>query len=227
MTAPTRRPGRPRGAQQDPAVRRAALLAAAEDAIARYGATVSMEQIAATADVSKATLYDNFDGKAGLTEALLDRYGLRVLEEFAAGMTVPVTARQVVRGGIEIFVRAIESQPEMYRFIVRNGDGGAVLADVAVPVAALISSELARQGKDPIGADALAHATLGTVFTATEWWGVDQTPPREAFVDLLVDYVWAGFTGAGLEDTGEPVDLAAVVQAIDAAMANAAAHAPN
>ena len=218
MTAPTRRPGRPRGAQQDPAVRRAALLAAAEQAISLYGSTVSMEQIAATADVSKATLYDNFDGKAGLTEALLDRYGVRVLQEFAAGMNALVTVQQVVRGGIEIFVRAIESQPEVYRFIARHGDGGAVIADVAVPVTALIRSELLRQGKDPVGADALAHATLGAVFGATEWWGLHQSPPREAFVDLLVQYVWAGFTGAGLVDTGEPVDLAAVSAAIEGAI---------
>ena len=38
----------------------------------------------------------------------------------------------------------------------------------AVPVAALIRSEFERQDLDPIGADALAHATLGAVFSATE-----------------------------------------------------------
>jgi AcrR family transcriptional regulator len=218
MAGSTRPPGRPRGAQQDPAARRAILLAAAERAIAEHGAGVSMEQIAATAEVSKATLYDNFDGKQGLTDALLDRYGQRVLESFAFGLATLTTARQVVRGGIEIFVRAIESQPEVYRFIVRNGDGGAVVADVAVPVTALIRSELERQGRDPAGADALAYATLGAVFASTERWGINQDPPREAFVDLLVDYVWAGLRAAGLEDTDEPVDLGSVAAAIDLAL---------
>src|SRR4051812_33024253 len=85
-TAPPRRPGRPRGAQQDPAERRASLLTAAEGAIAEHGAGASMEQIAAAAGVSKATLYDNFDGKAGLNLALLDRYGTRVLQTFAVGL---------------------------------------------------------------------------------------------------------------------------------------------
>lgn len=221
MSTATRRPGRPRGVQQDPVERRAALLTAAEAAIAAHGPQVSMEQIAAEAGVSKATLYDNFEGKAGLTEALLERYGLRVLDELAAGMAVAVGARQVVRNGIEIFVRAIESQPEAYRFIVLHADGGAVLADVAAPVAALIRSELVRQDRDPEGADALAFATLGAVFTAAEWWGGTQQPARAAFVELLVNYVWAGFEAAGIKDSDEPVDLEVVAAAIAQAKAQA------
>jgi AcrR family transcriptional regulator len=173
-----------------------------------------MEQIAAEAGVSKATLYDNFDGKAGLTDALLDRYGREVLEQFATGLGAPLTAQQVVRGGIEIFVRLIEAQPETYRFIVLNADGGAVMADVAAPVTALVHSELTRQGLDPSGSEALAHATLGAVFTATEWWCAKRTPPRKEFVDLLVGYVWAGLTASGLHASDEPVDLTAVATAI-------------
>ncbi|MCU1372555.1 MAG: hypothetical protein JWO77_3749 [Ilumatobacteraceae bacterium] len=214
MTAPTRRPGRPRGAQQDPAERRAALVEAATRAIATHGATASMEQIAAEAGVSKATLYDNFDGKAGLTDALLERYGREVLEQFATGLVQPLTAKQVVRGGIEIFVRLIEAQPETYRFIVLNADGGAVMADVAAPVTALVRSELERQGLDPAGSEALAHATLGAVFNATEWWCGARHPPRDAFVELLVGYVWAGFSASGLQESEEPVDLTAVATAI-------------
>lgn len=216
--AATRRPGRPRGAQQDPAARRATLVAAAARAIATHGATASMEQIAAEAGVSKATLYDNFEGKAGLTNALLDHYGREVLGTFAAGLDQPLTAQQVVRGGIEIFVRFIEVQPETYRFIVLNADGGAVMADVAAPVAALVRSELVRQGLDASGAEALAHATLGAVFTSTEWWCADRQPPRAAFVELLVGYVWAGFTASGLQASDDPVDLTAVAAAIAEAM---------
>lgn len=217
MTA-TRRPGRPRGAQQDPAERRAALVEAATRAIAAHGATASMEQIATEAGVSKATLYDNFDGKAGLTEALLDRYGREVLERFAIGLDQPLTAQQVVRGGIEIFVRLIETQPETYRFIVLNADSGAVLADVAAPITALVRSELTRQGLDPAGSEALAHATLGSVFTATEWWCNHRSVPRDAFVELLVGYVWAGLTTSGLQASDETVDLSAVANAIGDAL---------
>ncbi len=214
MTASTRRPGRPRGVQQDPAERRAALVEAATRAIATHGANASMEQIANEAGVSKATLYDNFDGKSGLTDALLDRYGREVLERFAVGLDQPLTAQQVVRGGIEIFVRLIEAQPETYRFIVLNADGGAVMADVAKPITALVRSELTRQGIDASGAEALAHATLGAVFNSTEWWCSHRSLARDAFVDLLVGYVWAGLSTSGLEASEDPVDLTAVATAI-------------
>jgi AcrR family transcriptional regulator len=214
VTAPARRPGRPRGVQQDPAERRAALLDAAARAIATHGASASMEQIATEAGVSKATLYDNFDGKSGLTDALLDRYGREVLERFAVGLDQPLTAQQVVRGGIEIFVRLIEAQPETYRFIVLNADGGAVMADVAAPITALVRSELTRQGIDAGGAEALAHATLGAVFTSTEWWCSHPGLPRTAFVELLVGYVWAGLTTSGLQASDDTVDLTAVSTAI-------------
>ena len=218
MTAPTRRPGRPRGAQQDPTERRAAFVEAATRAIATHGASASMEQIAAEAGVSKATLYDNFDGKAGLTDALLGRYGREVLERFATGLDTPLTAQQVIRGGIETFVRIIESQPETYRFIVLNADGGAVMADVAAPITALVRSELDRQGRDTASSEVLAHATLGAVFNATEWWCAKQTLTRDAFVELLVGYVWAGFTASGIEASDEPVDLSAVSTAIATAI---------
>jgi AcrR family transcriptional regulator len=173
-----------------------------------------MEQIAVRAQVSKATLYDNFDGKAGLTELLLDRYGRRLLGGFAATLDRPLTAAQVVRGGIAIFVGFIETDPEIYRFVVRHAEGDALFEEIAEPVSALIRSVLERQGDDAAGADALAHATLGAVFTATDWWSRRRTPPRAEFVDQLATFVWAGFVGSGIRPSDEPVDVAAVARAI-------------
>lgn len=217
MVSATRRPGRPRGAQQDPAQRRAALLSAAEDAIRHHGPDVSMEQLAERAGVSKATLYDNFDGKAGLTAALLDRYGTRLLRSFSGGLDRDLSARQVVRGGIEIFVRLIETDPEVYRFIVRNAEGDSVLGEIARPIAALVTS-MVPAGRDAAArADVLAHASLGAIITSTERWSHHRTMSRRAFVDLLVGFVWAGMVDAGVPEGDEPVDLAAVARAIEAA----------
>lgn len=214
MAAGTRPPGRPRGAGRDPQARRAALLEAAEAAIRHHGPDVSMEQIAERAEVSKATLYDNFDGKAGLTELLLERYGSRLLGTFAASLDQPRTAQEVVHGGIATFVRFIETDPEIYRFVVRHADGDALLEEIAAPIAALVRSVLEGQGDDASGADALAHATLGAIFTATDWWSRRRTPRRGEFVDQLAAFVWAGFVGSGIRPSDRPVDVAAVARAI-------------
>jgi AcrR family transcriptional regulator len=203
-----RRPGRPRGPQQDPAERRAALLTAAESAIRDHGLDVSMEQIAERAGVSKATLYDNFDGKAGLTQALLERYGVRLLQGFAAAIDRPLTPRQVVAEGMDIFVRFIDADPQLYRFIVRHADGQLLLAEITAPIGALLHSI------DVDHPDALAHAVLGTIVTATDWWSHQRTPSAAEFVAVLTDFVWGGLAAVGVEDRAEPIDLAALAGAL-------------
>ena len=173
MAASTRPPGRPRGAQQDPAARRAGIAWPRPNRPSpSTGPWCRWSRSPGPPTSRKATLYDNFDGKQGLTEALLDRYGLRVLESFAVGLA---SRRDRLGrwsdGGIEIFVRRHRVAARDVPVHRAQRRWRAVLADVAAPVAALIRSEFERQGLDPIGADALAHATLGAVFTATEWWG--------------------------------------------------------
>lgn len=206
-----RRPGRPRGAQQDPAERRAHLLTAAEEAIRDHGPDVSMEQIAERAGVSKATLYDNFDGKGGLTEALLERYGGRLMGSFAAAIGQPVPARQVVTGGLGIFVRFIAEDPQIYRFIVRHADGEALSGEITRPIAALMRSlDLAEP-------EALAHATLGTVISATEWWSRRRQPELDVFLAQLTAYIWGGLQASGVTDDDRLVDMGAVADAIGAA----------
>jgi AcrR family transcriptional regulator len=205
-----RRPGRPRGPQQDPAERRAALLTAAEVAIRAHGPDVSMEQIASQASVSKATLYDNFDGKGGLTEALIERYGVRLLREFGAALVQPLTPRQVVSEGIGIFVRYIDADPQLYRFIVRHADGELLLQEITAPISALIRSV------DAAAPEVLAHAVMGTIVTSTGWWSRHRTPDAGAFVELLTGFVWAGLEASGVRDEGGPVDVGALAEAIAA-----------
>lgn len=213
MARTHRRPGRPAGVQPSPAERLELLLDAAEAAIAEHGATVSMEQIAERAEVSKATLYDNFDGKAGLTAALVDRAGRRLMEAYGAGLSGSITAEQVVRVGIKVFVRHIEAHAEVYRFVVRNSEDETLVDEIASPVGGLIASVLDGAGVDA-RADALAFATLGSIFTATDRWCREQRPSRKQFEVLLADFVWGGLVAAGVQAGDQPVDLTAVARAI-------------
>lgn len=173
-----------------------------------------MEQIAERAGVSKATLYDNFDGKAGLTQALLDRYGSRLLASYAVGLTDDLSVHQVVRGGIEVFVRLIEADPHIYRFIVRHAEGDAVLEEIAGPIAALVASVVPPGRGAAARADVLAHAALGAVITTTERWSAQRDLPRRTLVDLLVGFVWAGLVAGGVPDTDAPVDMGALARAV-------------
>ncbi|MCB1284352.1 MAG: TetR/AcrR family transcriptional regulator [Microthrixaceae bacterium] len=226
-----RKPGRPKGPSSDPAQRLDSLLDGAEDAIRTHGPSVSMEQLAAAAGVSKATLYDNFAGKAGLSEALMDRKGAALLETFSATLADGFTPEQFVRRGITIFVEHVATDPEIYRFIVNSTEiGEAVVDDIAAPITAILNALLDpgdAHDADAHNADAhdsdaslaafLANTALGAILGSTDWWSRSKSPSVERFSSALADFVWAGLIGAGLPPSDEQLDVAAVAAAIAAA----------
>ena len=214
MTAARRRPGRPRGSTRDPQERHDELLRSAEATIREHGPGVSMEQIAERASVSKATLYDNFDGKAGLTAALVDRYGARVLSVIAQGLDEPVSAHQVLRGGIEVFVSVIERDAQLYRFVLAGGANQTMLDESAAPVATLLAAALAQVGADTSGTEVLSRAVLGGIFAAAEQWAASPTTSRADFVDQLDALFWPGLAAAGLDRLEGPVDLRGIAELI-------------
>jgi AcrR family transcriptional regulator len=214
MSKQRRKPGRPKGATRDPQERRSDLLAAAERAIRRHGPNVSMEQIADEAGVAKATLYDNFDGKHGLTDALLERYGARVLTTIAAGLDQPRTPHQVMRGGIEVFVAVIERELDLYRFVLAENGSRTMLDESAPAVTALLGSLLRQAEVDSGGAEAMARAVLGGIFAAAEWWSDQQTMSRSDFVDYLDRLMWPGLAATGIDRLTEPVDLSHIARLI-------------
>ena len=214
MSKQRRKPGRPKGATRDPQERRSDLLAAAERAIRRHGPNVSMEQIADEAGVAKATLYDNFDGKHGLTDALLERYGARVLTTIATGLDQPRTPHQVMRGGIEVFVAVIERELDLYRFVLAENGSRTMLDESAPAVTALLGSLLRQAEVDSGGAEAMARAVLGGIFAAAEWWSDHQTMSRSDFVDYLDRLMWPGLAATGIDRLTEPVDLSHIARLI-------------
>jgi AcrR family transcriptional regulator len=214
MTHERNRPGRPPGRSKDPAERRRAILDAAVTVIRREGAEASMEQIAAEAGVTKPTVYDNFDGKAGLTEALMERFGLELLSEIGAKLSDKATAEEVVRGGVERLVTFVERDPEVFRFIVTGTGTRSFIDEAGGVLASLIGGTLRRAGADSGGAEPYAYSVLGAVFAATDWWAARRTMSRADFVDYLVGLLWGGLDRAGLGRVEGPIDLTVVADAI-------------
>lgn len=209
---PRRKPGRPKGVSKAPEERRADLLAAAERAIRRHGPSASMERIAEEAGVSKATLYDNFEGKHGLTDALVERYGARILTQMAVGLGEPRTVHEVLRGGISVFVAVIEREFELYRFVLEAGGTRTMLDESAAPVAAMLGAVMRQAGVDSGGAEVAARALLGGVFAAAEWWAEHQSMSRADFVQYLDDLLWPGLAATGIDRDDLVVDLSGIAR---------------
>lgn len=211
-----RRPGRPKGPSRRPSERRAALLDAAEAAIRRHGPDTSMAQVAEQAGVSKATVYDNFDGKAALADALLERYGYRLINLLAQGLDTPMTPREVLRNGVDAFVAFVEQDPDVFRYVLAGNGNRALIDEAAGPIAEMVGAVLRQAGADAGGAEPYTRALLGGVFAAADWWAAQRTLSRDAFVDYVEGLFWSGLTGAGVSRYEGPVDLSGIARAIAA-----------
>lgn len=210
MTQVTRRPGRPRGVQQDPAARRERLLSAAEQAIRTYGPDVSMDQIAHHADVSRATVYDNFENRAALNSEIIDRFGAPLLHDLVTRLGTSLPPEAIVRTGLATYVDHIDADPEIYRFVVRNIGDDTLFRAIGALLETLVAPALVDRPEAPETAEELAFAALGAIISATERWSERRTPPRAQFERTLGDFVWGGLVAAGVAPNDTPINLASV-----------------
>jgi len=136
--------------------RRQELVEATLRAIREHGAGVGMDEVAATARTSKTVFYRHFTDRAGLYTAVAERVDATIIRGLTRAAGDPATddARAVIRGVVAAYLRLVEDDPEVYRFIVNapivppgerpQGDVAAGMTDrIATHVADLVSGGLA------------------------------------------------------------------------------------
>ncbi|MDQ4117778.1 MAG: TetR/AcrR family transcriptional regulator [Actinomycetota bacterium] len=102
--------------------RRAELVAATIGAIRRHGAGVGMDDVAAAAGTSKTVVYRHFGDRTGLYTAVCEQVAAVLLDQVrsATNAALPTGPRAAVSAGIDAYLRLIESDPELYRFVVHR-----------------------------------------------------------------------------------------------------------
>ena len=182
----------------DRSARREELLDAADRIVQRDGPAVSMASIAAEAGITKPILYRHFGDKGGLHAALAERHTDRLLETLRTTLAEPGTARQRVERTVDAYLRAIEAEPQVYRFLVRSSEAASAQGQVqsflkrlSALLAVGIGSELGlRPGS--VRAEVWARAIVGMVHAAGDWWLDHRSMPRERLVEYLADVLWDG-----------------------------------
>jgi AcrR family transcriptional regulator len=185
------------------AERRAQLLTAAAHAIRTHGDDVSMAVIAHEAGITKPILYRHFGDKGGLFRALAGQQTDELLGEIRTALLSPGTVRQRTAATIDAYLSAIERWPAVYRFVV--GRAASEEPAVAGQVATL-QQRLANELADVLRADlrlapmraaTWAHAIVGMVRAAGDWWLDTGAVSRPRLVRELTDLVFTGLA-AGL-----------------------------
>jgi AcrR family transcriptional regulator len=187
------------------AARRAELVDAALLAIREHGAGVGMDEVAAQARTSKTVVYRHFTDRAELYVAVCARVAGVLADGVRDAMDRAAHPREKTAAGIEAYLRLIEHDPEVYRFVVHRPLVDRALtedpvADLATLVgdqaAAVIAAQLARTGQDTTAATTWGHAIVGLVRGAGDnWLARPAGITRDELAAQLTDLAWAGLSG--------------------------------
>ncbi|OLE24988.1 MAG: TetR family transcriptional regulator [Catenulispora sp. 13_1_20CM_3_70_7] len=155
-----------------------------------------MNAIAAEAGITKPILYRHFGDKAGLYVALADRHIEILMERLREALTRPVPRRARTEAAIEAWLRLVEGNPALYRFLVHRAQAEEpeVRDRVALfqrrlgdALAAGIVAELGPAQREWPRAQAWAHGIVGMVQAASDWWLDEQPFGRAVLTRHLAD----------------------------------------
>jgi AcrR family transcriptional regulator len=183
--------------------RRAELVAAAARAIVQFGPDVDMAQVAAVAGVSKPVLYRYFADKAQLWIAVGEHMASIVVDAVAPAIAQVGAERELVAITIDAYLAVVETQPELYRFLLHQAAApglphvfAATARTVATSLARVIGDRLRAVGLDAGGAEPWAYGMVGLAQSVADWWIVHSRPmSRGALTEYLTTLLWDGLSG--------------------------------
>jgi AcrR family transcriptional regulator len=184
--------------------RRAELTDAAIAAIRTHGAGVGMDDVAAAAGTSKTAVYRHFADRTQLYVAVCERVAQVLLAQVRTAMDGATGPRAKAAAAIAAYLRLIEHDPEVYRFVVHRPLvdrelGGDPVADlvsmVGDQVADVIADQLRVAGADPAPAVPWGHGVVGMVRSAADnWLARPAGMSRDELADHLTALAWTGLS---------------------------------
>ena len=157
---------------------------------------VSVEEIAATAKVSKPIVYEHFGGKEGLYAVVVDREMRALNDTLVAALSAQdVHPRQIVERTALALLTYIEENAEGFQVLVRDSPStdpsssfSSLLGDVSMRVGEILSEWFKK------GVPYYAQMLVGmTVFTG-QYWADQRKVSKEQLAALIVNLAWNGLS---------------------------------
>lgn len=167
----------------------------------------SVEEIAASAKVSKPVVYEHFGGKEGLYAVVVDREIGSLLGAVTTALTATDTGpRDLLEGAALALLDYIDSSTDGFRILVRDSPPGqatgsfaSLLSDTASQVEHLVVSEFHSRKLDAKAAPMYAQMLVGMVAMTGQWWLESRKRrgfSREQVAAHLVNLAWNGLAHA-------------------------------
>ncbi|MGE9808172.1 MULTISPECIES: TetR family transcriptional regulator [unclassified Janibacter] len=168
----------------------------------------SVEEIAATAGVSKPVVYEHFGGKEGLYAVVVDREIAALTSSVTAALTNEGTSRQLIERAALALLDYIDGSTEGFRILVRDSPPGhatgsfaSLISDVTTQVEHILVDVFERKGLDSEAAPMYAQMLVGMVAMTGQWW-LDSRPfAKEVVAAHVVNLAWHGLTGIEVQPT--------------------------
>ncbi|MFE3448378.1 TetR/AcrR family transcriptional regulator [Nonomuraea sp. NPDC059194] len=161
----------------------------------------SIEEIAATAQVSKPVVYEHFGGKEGVYAVVVDREMQKLLGMITAALSASHSLIKLERAALAL-LQYIEESSEGFRILVRDshaasgtGTFASLISEIASQVEDVLADEFKGRGYDPKLAPMYAQMLVGMVALTGQWWLDVRRPGREEVAAHVVNLAWNGLTG--------------------------------
>ncbi|TDC92324.1 TetR family transcriptional regulator [Nonomuraea deserti] len=161
----------------------------------------SIEEIAATAQVSKPVVYEHFGGKEGVYAVVVDREMQKLLGMITEALAASHSLIKLERAALAL-LQYIEESSEGFRILVRDshaasgtGTFASLISEIASQVEDVLADEFAARGYEPKLAPMYAQMLVGMVALTGQWWLDVRKPGREEVAAHLVNLAWNGLTG--------------------------------
>ena len=167
----------------------------------------SVEEIAATALVSKPVVYEHFGGKEGLYAVVVDREVQELLGTMREALTA-TSQRMLLEQATFALLDYVVASSDGFRILVRDSPPGSgigkyvsIISDTVTRVEGILGDQFAARGFDPKVAPLYAQMLVGMVSTTGQWWLDARTPAKDVVAAHLVNLAWNGL--ANLEQDPE------------------------
>ena len=176
--------------------------------------SVTVEQIAAEAKVSKPVVYEHFSGgevdgkeygtKEALYAVIVDREIAELLRAIQSGLDA-VHPRLILEQTTMAMLPYIEENDEGFQILVRDaptGMAGAfsnLITDIGLRVQHLLAREFKRRGLNPKLAPLYAQSLVGMIALTGQWWLDERKPGKKEVAAHIVNLAWNGLHGLELD----------------------------
>jgi AcrR family transcriptional regulator len=162
----------------------------------------SVEEIAATAQVSKPVVYEHFGGKEGLYAVVVDREIHTLLDAVTDSLSTAHHPRVLLEQAALALLGYVETSTDGFRILVRDspvtqstGTFASLISDVASQVEHLLADEFRSRDLDPGTAPLYAQMLVGMVALTGQFWLDHRSAKRADVAAHLVNLAWNGLSG--------------------------------